>query len=105
MEHLRLVCLVCDQSEYLDLTLLPYPVCPRCGLHIVLGIPVRVKDNYNVGTGQVDTNASCLCRQQKYLPVSGGVIVPIYAHLPFLGFGLPINLLVLDAPVLQKILE
>ena len=48
-----------------DSVLLAYPVRPGHGLEVVLGVPVAVKDDHRVSSGQVDAQPTCSGGQQE----------------------------------------
>lgn len=48
-----------------DSVFLAYPVRPRHGLEVILGVPVAVKDDHSVSSGQVDAQPTCSGRQQE----------------------------------------
>ncbi len=48
-----------------DSVLLAYPVRSRHGLEVVLGVPVAVKDDHGVSSGQVDAQPPCSGGQQE----------------------------------------
>ena len=47
-----------DKPVYPDISMLTYPVCPVLSLEVIGRIPVGVKDDHYVGTGQIQTNPS-----------------------------------------------
>ncbi|KAA6426419.1 MAG: hypothetical protein FRX49_03530 [Trebouxia sp. A1-2] len=48
-----------------DSVFLAYPVGSRHGLEVILGVPVAVKDDHRVSSGQVDAQPACSGRQQE----------------------------------------
>lgn len=62
-EHFSLVSVAGDQSVHLHFALLADPVRSRCGLHVVLRIPIRVIDDDHICAGKVDADSSRLGRQ------------------------------------------
>ena len=48
-----------------DSVLLAYPVRSGHGLQVVLGVPVAVKDDHGVSSGQVDAQPTCSGGQQE----------------------------------------
>ncbi len=49
----------------IDGVLLAYPVRSRHGLEVILGVPVAVKDDHGVSSGQVDAQPTCSGGQQE----------------------------------------
>lgn len=48
-----------------DLLLLPNPMSSGLSLKIILGVPVRVKDNNSISRGQINPQPSSSCWQQE----------------------------------------
>lgn len=44
-----------------DLLLLPNAVSPSLSLKIILGVPVRIKDNNSISRGQINSQPSSSC--------------------------------------------
>ena len=62
------ICLTCDLQLIpvdVDGVLLAYPVRSGHGLQVVLGVPVAVKDDHCVSSGQVDAQPTCSGGQQE----------------------------------------
>jgi hypothetical protein len=65
------------------------------GLQIHLGIPIRVEDNHNVSSGQVDAETSCSGRKHEKEFFAAGFIEFVNLALSVLVQGLSVETTVL----------
>lgn len=75
------------------------------GLDIVLGVPVRIEDYYDVGAGEVYADAACFGGQEEDFALFVGVVVTVDGVLSLFCFDLSIDLLVFDALTPQQLLQ
>jgi hypothetical protein len=104
-EHLSLISVAGDESVDLHFTLLSDSVGSGCGLHIVLGVPVRVIDDDNIGRGEVDADSSCLGGEEEDISLLGWVVVSVDGSLSLLGLDLTINSFVAVVLALEELLN
>lgn len=70
LQHPLLNCAACDQPEHHHTALLTHAVCTCQSLQVIVRVPVAVKDNDCVSSGQVDAQTSGSSAQQEHkLPV------------------------------------
>lgn len=80
-------------------------MCPGSSLNVILWVPIAIINDNHFGSCQIDTLATSLGGQQEHIPRFLGVIESIDGVLSVSGLDLPIDLLELDHPGLQVLLD
>lgn len=104
-KHFGLISVACNQTIHLNLAFLTDSVSPGSGLDVVLWVPVRVVNDYHIGTGEIDTNTSCFSWQKEHISLFVRVIVSVDWSLSLFGLDLTIDSFVLVLLELQKLLN